>query len=407
MGSRRWTVVIVVVFAVTRIAAGYVTANPGTFDKGDINPSFEISNYELVAKRINEKGERPYADFRLEYPPGEIPFLLVLEKVQPFDFKVEYIGLCILADAIGLLAIHRLARRTGSWWGVWAWLVLMPLLGPVAYSRTDIFVALALAWTVERAAAGRWGAAGAWLGFGAVMKVTPILLLPVLFLVAERRPRVVAGCATVLLAFVLPFTGALTPLYDDVIRYHSDRGVQIESVAGSLLYGWRHLTGDVTKPAFRFGGWEVVQGSVGLIKQASTALVGTILAGSAWLAARRTRRGDVGAMALLFAVTMLALVAASKVFSPQYMVWVVGAVALGSTFAPRPLRVPAALVALAVPLTFAAFPFLFFELVRQQGDAIAVTVARNVSVLAAAVVAVVVVLRQPNAKQRSSIEPSA
>ena len=89
-------------------------------------------------------------------------------------------------DALGLLAVYRLARRRGSWWGVVAWLALLPLLGPVSYTRLDMAVAACLAWALERIEAGRWTTGGAVLGLGTAIKITPGLLLPAVVLASPN-----------------------------------------------------------------------------------------------------------------------------------------------------------------------------------------------------------------------------
>ena len=62
----------------------------------------------------------------IEYPPGVIPAVYWERVVDPFDYRTEFIALMVIVDGIGLIAVYSLARRTGSWWGVGAWLLLLP-----------------------------------------------------------------------------------------------------------------------------------------------------------------------------------------------------------------------------------------------------------------------------------------
>ena len=179
-----WLVLLVVIvaFVLTRGAMAYVVENPDLYSVGQhevIDAGFDRGNYRILSERFREVGDRPYQDYPLEYPPGAFAAALVPDLFgQPFDYEFRFLLFAIAVDAVGLVAVWRLARRTGVWWGVGAWIVLVPLVGPVTYSRLDIVVAAALAWALERAVAGAWGRSGVAFGVGAVSKLVPALLLP-------------------------------------------------------------------------------------------------------------------------------------------------------------------------------------------------------------------------------------
>lgn len=405
MQPRRILLAVVIAFAASRLIAGYVAATPSLYDKHHINAVFEIGNYHNVAERMLTGGDRPYEDFRLEYPPGELPFFLVIDEIDPFSFQTQFVALCILVDAVGLAAIYRLARRTGSWWGVLAWLALIPLLGPLAYSRTDIFVATAIAWAFERAHAGNWRSSGAWLGFGAAVKLTPVLLLPAMLVVSRDRKRLLKGFTVVAALAVLPFLFQLNAMWHDVIRYHSDRGVQAESIWGSVVVAWRHLHGHNIGLKFAFGGWEISGGTAAALKTLSNLAAVLVLVYSVVAARLYVRRGDVARLAVLLTCTLILLVVSGRVLSPQYMVWLIGVTSVGLCFAPRALRLTAILIGMATVLSFVEFPFLWFELLGDEGHAIAVLVARNVCLLAAGVLALRAVWQQRPPPLQVGAEP--
>lgn len=379
---------IAIVFALTRLIGGVLAASPGIYDENHIDASFEISNYHSVAERMS-RGDRPYEDFDLEYPPGELPFVVLVDKLAPGSYQTAFVMMCLAVDGFGLAAVCRLARRTGNWWGVVAWLVLVPALGPLAYSRTDIFIAAAIAWAVERAHAGRWAASGAWLGFGTAVKLVPVLLLPAVLLATERtaRRKVVAGFVVVVLLALLPFVGQLDDIWSDVIRYHAYRGVQGESIWGSLLVAWRQAHGMGSGYVFEFGGWDVAGGAASTLERLSSAASLSVLVASALAALLTLRRGDVARLAVLLTATLVLLVASGRVLSPQYMAWLISAVSVGLCFAPRALRATALLIALATVLTTLGFPLLWYDLRRDDTFALAVLVARNLALLAAGLAA--------------------
>ena len=96
----------------------------------------------------------------MEYPPGAIPIMMVPRYVALASYRTEFVIFMVLFDAIGLYGLVRLASRTGSWWGAATWFLLVPALGPVAYTRLDIVVAVVFVWTIKSAreySAVRWG----------------------------------------------------------------------------------------------------------------------------------------------------------------------------------------------------------------------------------------------------------
>ena len=136
----------------------------------------------------------------------------------------------------------RIASRGGTWWGFWAWMVLVPLLGIVSYTRFDMVVAVALVWAIERAMAGKWKQVGALLGVGAAVKLVPFALVPLVFFVVprgQRRGFLLATFAVIGLALA-PFAFELGAMYNSVWQYHAERGVEAESLwgAGMMVARW-------------------------------------------------------------------------------------------------------------------------------------------------------------------------
>ncbi len=85
---------------------------------------------------------------------------------------------------------------------------------------------------------------------------------------------------------------------------------------------------------------------------------------------------------LIFTVT-------SRVISPQYLVWLVGAAAVCLTVRGTSQRPVALLILAATPLTLVEFPLVFGDVVASRPGAIAVLTARNVLLLVATVLSCV------------------
>ncbi len=378
---------VVVVFAVTRLGAGWVADHSTDVYEARTDPSFELANYRILASRMQDEGLWPYRDFDLEYPPGVLPLANLPYAITEDAFEEAYIVLSIAFDAAGLVAVYRIARRRSSWWGVVAWLVLLPLAGPISYTRQDMFVAAALAWALERAERGRWPAAGALLGLGAAIKLTPALLLPALVLIAPRRARALGAAVVAGGVFLVPFLRDLPELVDQVGTYHLDRGIHAESLWGAAAVSSHAWFGTSLEIVPAFGAYDIdatVAGSLKIL--ANLAALGVLL-DSALAAGWRVKRGDGEHLALHAFATMTLLVAVGRVFSPQYVVWLVAPLAVALGIAPRALRWSAACLAGAVVLTHAVYPIWFFDYFALRWWALAAADLRNVLLVVAGLLA--------------------
>lgn len=115
----------------------------------------------------------------------------------------------ILVDAAGLAGLVMLARRWNSPLGPWLWVLALPLLGPVAWTRLDIVPAVATIWVIVASTTSRWGVAGGLLTFGALTKVYPAFLLPAAWRVTSRPRALMLGGLAVLGLMILPFAKSL------------------------------------------------------------------------------------------------------------------------------------------------------------------------------------------------------
>ena len=403
---RRPVLLVVVAFVVTRLVAGGIADHPeDVYPARAVDPSVDTAVYEAWAEQMQDLGRRPYGEFEVEYPPGALVMANVPYALAPGEYQPAYIVQSLALDALGLFAVVRLALRRSSWWGVGAWLVLIPLLGPVAYTRLDIAAAAAVAWALERAEARRWLGSGAWLGVGIVVKATPVLVLPAMALVAPRRWLVPAAAAAVAVGFTLPFLIDVGDLVDQVAAYHLDRGVHAESLWGSLALTGRVLFDADVDVVSAFGAVDISASWAGWLESLSTVAAVAVLAGSVVVAARRVRPDDGAHLAVLVCATLTLLTAVGSVFSPQYLVWVVAAMAMALTVAPRAMRWPAVLLGVAVALAHLIYPVFYDDYVLVRGAGVPLGLARNLALLAAGVLAAREASRFPAVEEEEVAEP--
>ena len=248
-----------------------------------------------------------------EYPLLSLGVFLV-PRLLPFPYWLSF---AVLTLAVLALLLNIGLKRHGPVWG-------LKLLGYLSVGtlglftqRYDIVPALAAFWALDQAQQRHWTRAwvGSVLGFG--LKLWPALLWPV-FLIAEWRETgrwpwrrlayslLAAGVLMGIPALLSPGQAFTT------VRYLLNRPVEIESVAASLivLCGHFHLFWAYGSIDIQAHGWAHTV-STGL-----TGLGGLSVLGIWW----QQRRGhiDTTDSAIL---TLLVVLLSSKIFSPQYLIW--------------------------------------------------------------------------------------
>jgi hypothetical protein len=343
-------------------------------------------------------GQLPYSGFHFEYPPlalvpMAIPYL-AWPGGAPTLLDYEWLWAvqnAVLAMLVGLM-VGWLASRPGS--GGWSWraLALWALIAvieaPVLAWRFDI-TAVALAMLgVVLLVADRPLLAGGSLALGALVKIFPAALLPVglaWFLVRREwsaAVRLLAGFAVVgglLLGAVVLAVG--TGPVGEFISYQQDRLVQLESVMSSALLLLHVLTGAGVAIDYDYQSLQIVGAGTDQFLAIENPLMVLAILGVgllAWLRFRSEwRAGRSVALSTLFAylaAAVLAVLVTNKVFSAQYLLWVLP---LGLLL---PRRAASALVIVAI-LSIVIYPLSYKELFELQVPAILTLVARNALLL--------------------------
>jgi hypothetical protein len=172
-----------------------------------------------------------------------------------------------------------------------------------------------------------WTWAFAFLALATVFKLYPLVLL-VPFLIAQQQESrdkryswrrfaplstFLAVCGVVIgISLFLSVEGTLAPL-----SYFGNRPFQIESAAASVLWLFSFL-GYPLHPVFTYGSLNVLSPLAPQVSLVDTLLVGGGLLSTWWLLWRG--KADFMASCLL---TLLIVMLTGKVFSPQYLLWVI------------------------------------------------------------------------------------
>ena len=361
-------------------------------DQGDVGLYLEKAHAVV-------SGLVPYRDVPFEYPPAALvpmvaPYLAGLSNdVQLDAYKVLFAAWeALLLLGLGVV-VAAIAARLGDG-NALRRLVLVTMGAILAITwRYDLFPALLVAVAVWAAIERRPSVVGLALGLGVLAKLYPIALLPALAL-PWLRPFDVGRLVRLGATFGLTILVGLAPFVvlagDDAFAfmgYQVGRGLQIESVGGGLAVLAGLLSGSAPDLSF---GYSAVQVEGPLARTLLALLPVVTVAGFgvlAWLGWRRVTdeaaedAPDDGVrpstlVALAFA-SLLVLLVTSKVYSIQYVVWIVPFVAL---LRARLFWLGAAVVA----PTMVIHPMLYGDLVDQEALPILVLNLRNALVVALA-----------------------
>lgn len=391
MRSRTTVLVLLAWLATRALATASVGALPRVLDDVDIYRGWLGS---LTT------GVFPMDDSKWQYPPGVGP-LLVAPDWLPVPYPVSFAALCLafdLAIMVALLVAH--ARRPRpSTFGLWLWAAAGLLIGPLLVTRFDVvpaFFAVAAVLLVARPA---WSGAAAAAGF--LLKLWPALMLLALPRTRTMRATLVFLVVTLaLLALIsIPFDGALSFLGNQ-----RSRGLQVEST-GALPYWLFALVGGRIATGLDYGSMQ--------IDMAGAEIVGTVVTVAGlvvlfvigwWRMTGRLDRVSAGDTALAL---VLVMVVGSRVYSPQYNIWVLAIAATATIGAQSRVRGVAWIlvgVSICSQVVYPLFPTNFTD-----GEAWIVLVqALRIGGLLAATVLAVRVLAQPAlSAQRATADAAA
>ncbi len=278
-------------------------------------------------------GDQPSHTLPAEYPLLALaPFTLTL--LPPLPDYVSVFGLWML---LLLVAGYEATRRRESARAAEVCAVYL-VLGAFAtlLGRFDLVPAAAVVVAYWAARERRFGLAYSALALGTLLKLYPLVLLPVLALEQYRAlgahplrwppPRqVLHGVALFAgaVAGLFALAAALDPgHWLGPFSFNAHRPIQVESLPASLLW-LTGLAGLPTAADRSFNSYNLVGAADGIIGAVATlVLVAGCLLVYWWQLRRRIAFGRA------LTLCVLVVVCTNRVFSPQYLIWVVPLVAI-------------------------------------------------------------------------------
>ncbi|MEU6093225.1 glycosyltransferase family 87 protein [Streptomyces sp. NPDC047079] len=318
-------------------------------------------------------GGFPSGDRLWQYPPGAGAVLLSPAVLPGLTYFQAFVTLTLLTDAVITLALARAGTRPGrSLRGAALWTAGLPLLLHIPLARYDVQVtAFAVISLLTVSRSPRVG--GVFAALGALVKVWPALAL--LGTPRGRGTREAWTAAAVTAVSLLALLAALFRNPFDFLRQQGGRGVQIESLGGTVLMlarraGWPGRT------RYQYGAVEFVGPHVHAVAVCSLAL--TAVAFALLLLWRVRARHWTPATPYDAALTaVLLFTVTSRVISPQYMVWLIGLTAVCLTSRHTTQRAVAPLVLAASAVSTVEYPALYGEVIHSTWVGCLLMVVRN------------------------------
>jgi uncharacterized membrane protein len=284
----------------------------------------------------------PYRDFHVEYPPGALPTFVApvyLRKLAGYHgtyffwlwFEVLIFALLVLPGMAWALARLGASRRR-LYAALCAAAVTPALLGPVAIFHFDYLPAALAVAAVAALVAQRGILACALAAAGTAVKVFPIVLIPFALFELWRHGRWrsvgkgIAAAVAVLAVTFGPFLVLAPHGLAWALHRQLHRPLEIESVGASFFTAAHELAGlhlhvVVTAASHNFAG----AGPDAMVTALGVATL-VALAAVYLLCLRGPPTPE--RLVLGCATALTAYIAFSKVFSPQYLVWLVPLVPL-------------------------------------------------------------------------------
>jgi hypothetical protein len=388
----RTTSTLTVAVAVVFFLVSWSLLHHGFLGRGEI---IDTPVYASYANAVVD-GKVPYRDFQLEYPPGALAVILVPAiRVQHDEYGYDHwfdrlMALCgclaLVGSAVCLRALNASPGRAAAALGLVA--VSPVLVGSVVLSRFDFWPAALAVWALAALLWRRPTVGAVLLGLAIATKLWPAALLPLGILwvarTVGRRAAAwwTAGVAGVVAAIFLPFVALSPGGVWHSLHTQLSRPLQLESLGAAVLITIHHAFGTTLHVVSNFGSQNVT-GPGTHAAEIATSIVGAIALAAVWvLFARGPATGE--RLVTHTAASIAVLLAFGKVFSPQFVIWLIPFVVL----VPGARGVASGvLLAAALVLTQSWFPRTYWELARhfsppESGELL----ARDLVVLALAVV---------------------
>ena len=352
--------------------------------------------FDFASKVIH--GQIPYRDFSLEYPPLALIFFIIPRLFAdgwPL-FSILYQVEVMVFAIIGAAVIYKIARRLGkpSWKLLLPYVIGILAIGPITGQQYDMFPAVLMLLSLYFFWTGKHKTSWLFLALGTLTKIYPFVIAPIYLIYYWKNRQfkpLVSGIlvfATACLIVLLPFLVISPSSLLSLVNYHSQRGLQIESSYSSILLIADKLGLTSIKLSFNYGSWNLGGTVAALWSKYSIYVMGLGLLAAYGFIYRQIKIGKsqftrLGAYCVLV-ITVLLIT--SKIFSPQYIIWLLPAVVL--VLNRWKSTITLLFITIGV-LTYLIFPLYYLDLVYLKPFGVVLLFVRDLFLLILGIAAVV------------------
>ncbi len=298
----------------------------------------DVINYYNDISDIFDKQLMPYSDYVFEYPPLTLLMFLV-PKLLSWDLTSFYVVFCIWTTVFTFISIYFTFKlcehfKIDRFKVMILLIIMMFVANKMMLQRNDIFavgfVIISLYLFINR----KYVPSSIMLTCAAFIKIYPIILIPIFTIALLVKKDWKNTMTFLIIAIITGLMIQLPFLINDpssafaYISYHSDRGMQVESVMSTILlmvdlfipivdsieplYGSLSLTGDVPDM---------------IAEWMNVVIVVALIATAIWFIARLWSKSsneekDFQMLCLMSIIITMVFITFSKVYSAQYMLWI-------------------------------------------------------------------------------------
>ncbi len=290
------------------IATALFVLGPWTDEPAELD-GWDTARFQEIA----EADGRHWVDHEVEYPPGSVVLIEIVSGASVVETNRTLVIASLLVDlaVAGFLAVA--VRPRGRTVAALYLLLGTPLV-PAGLLRFDVWAAGLGAVATVALWRRRPALFAATTVAGALVKVFPVLLVPVA-LAAGRRRESMAALALGVGAGIAWLAYGGTEAVDQVLSLRGVTGWHLESIPGSLLALWTDETPRLEANAYRIG-----------TSSDELVLIGRLLAlvtvaGLGWALRRSATPTALDSMALMMTGSVAALLVTAPLLSPQFLLW--------------------------------------------------------------------------------------
>lgn len=310
-------IIFITLFTIAFIAV--IFSNKFFLTGGDPGPSLFFQYANFVFEHFVA-----YKDFMFEYPPAALFFMLVprIFSASFFIYQVAYLAMIYLMCVFSLWMTIDLTKEKNNLTKFYIcvfFILFFYLLGPISVFRYDLipaFLVILALWLKQK---NYTKFAFFVLALGAMTKIYPGFLL-VFFIIDDLVDKKklwvnVSFFALGIIVSLLPFVTHLGDLMK-FISYQTVRGVQAESLWANVLMVKHIVSGNNLSPIMEAGAISLVPFPKYMIWLSQLIFVAGY-GGLIWLYVKTRRIFVISTLAILL------FILANRVFSPQYLAWLI------------------------------------------------------------------------------------